>query len=148
MKVILQSDVKGHGKKGQMVNVADGYARNFLFPKGLAVEANAQNVNQMNAHDKEQKKKHERELLAAKELADMIKSMPVKIYMKAGQGGKLFGSVTTKEISEELTKMYSMDIDKRKIVLNDAIKSFGTYQVEIKLYPEVSAAVSIVVCEL
>ena len=147
MKVILQQDVKGQGKKGQMVNVSDGYARNFLLPRKLAVEATAENVNTMKMQDKAKKAREAEEKAQAQALSEKLQSCPVKIAAKAGQGGRLFGSITSKEISEELKKQYGVDVDKRKIELDGDIKAFGTYRCEVKLYTGISAKVYVVVTE-
>ncbi|MDP4152412.1 MAG: 50S ribosomal protein L9 [Bacillota bacterium] len=139
MKVILQADVKGTGKKGQLVNVSDGYARNFLFPKKLATEANDTNISKLKAQEEAVKFRLETEKKEARELAGKLEGKTVKIAAKGGEQGKLFGSVTSKEISEELSKQFGLVIDKKKIVLNDDIKHFGTVEVEAKIYPEISA---------
>lgn len=143
MKVILKQDVKGLGKKESMVEVSDGYARNFLLPKGLAVEASSANLNVMNTKKEAERTRKERELAQAKALAEKIKDLTLVIKTKAGENGKLFGSITNKDISERLNAGFKLDIDKKKIVLDDAIKSLGTTVVEIKLYPEVSAKLSV-----
>ncbi len=147
MKVILKADVKGSGKAGQLVNVSDGYARNFLLPRGLAVEANAQAMNEFK--NKEQAAKHhqEMEIKAAKEAAAALAGKTVKISAKAGQGGKLFGSVTSKEVAEALGKQLGVEIDKRKIVMESDIKAFGTYEAEVRLYTGISAAIYVLVGE-
>lgn len=147
MKVILQQDVKGHGKKGQMVEVSDGYARNFLLPRKLAVEATAENVNTMKMQDKAKKAKEAEEKAQAQAVAEQLKTCQVKISAKAGQGGRLFGSVTSKEISEALKSQHKLDINKTKIVLADPIKSFGTFEVKCKLGHEVVGTIHIVVAE-
>lgn len=143
MKVILKQDVKALGKKDSMVEVSDGYARNFLFPKGLAVEANATNVNVMNNKMEAEKNKKDRELAAAKVLAEKISSIAVVIKTKAGENGKLFGSITSKDIAEKLKAQHKLDVDKKKINLEDAIKSIGTTAVDVKLYPGVSAKLTV-----
>jgi large subunit ribosomal protein L9 len=143
MKVILKQDVKGLGKKENLVDVSDGYARNFLFPKGLAVEATATNINVMKTRNDAEKSKKERELAHARELAAKIKEITVEIRTKAGENGKLFGSITSKDIADKLKADFGLDIDKKKIVMNDAIKSLGTTEVDVKLYPEVSAKLTI-----
>ena len=147
MKVVLLADVKGSGKKGELVNVSDGYARNFLFPKKLAKEANAQALNELkNAEEsKAFKIKHETE--AAQASADKINGKSVSILAKAGQGGKLFGSVTAKEIAEAIKKQYGVDVDKRKIDTKGDMKAFGTYECEVKLYSGITATVKAVVTE-
>ena len=130
MKVILQQDVKGQGKKGQMVEVSDGYGRNFLLPRKLAVEATAENVNTMKMQDKAKAARLAEEKAAAQALAERLEGVQVKIKARAGQGGKLFGSITSKEISEELKAQFGLDVGKSKIVLSDPIKSFGSFEVK------------------
>ena len=143
MKVILKQDVKGLGKTEDMVNVSDGYARNFLFPRGLAAEASASNINVMNTKKEAEKTKKERELAQAKELALKLKDIVVIIKSKSGENGKLFGSITSKDISDKLKSEFKLEIDKKKIVLPEPIKSLGTIEVEVKIYPEVSAKLSV-----
>ena len=147
MKVILQQDVKGQGKKGQMVEVSDGYARNFLLPKKLAVAATAENVNTMRQQEKARLAQEAAERAAAMEIVEQLKGCMVKISAKAGNGGKLFGSVTSKEGSEALKAQFGVDIAKTKIVLPEPIKSFGTYQLKCKLGYEISGTVNVVVSE-
>jgi large subunit ribosomal protein L9 len=147
MKVILQQDVKGHGKKGQMVEVSDGYARNFLLPRKLAVEASAENINTMKMQDKAKKAREAEEKAQAEALAEQLKSCQVKISARAGQGGKLFGSITSKEIAEELKKQHGLDVNKSKIVQNDPIKAFGSYEVKCKLGYEVVGTIYVLVVE-
>jgi large subunit ribosomal protein L9 len=139
----LKQDVKGLGKKEDLVNVSDGYARNFLFPRGLAAEASASNINIMNTKKEAEKSKKDRELAKAKELADKLKEIAVTIKTKSGENGKLFGSITSKDISDKLKKDFSLDIDKKKIVLPEPFKSLGTFSIEVKLYPEVSAQLTV-----
>ena len=143
MQVILKQDVKGSGKKGELVKVSDGYARNFLLPKGLAVEANAQALGEMKAKQASAAVEQQ----AAEELASKIKGQTVKLSAKAGANGKLFGSVTSKEISEAIERAFGASIDKRKIVLDSDIKAFGSYTVQVKLHPGVTADVYVVVGE-
>ena len=143
MKVILKQDVKGLGKMEDLVNVSDGYARNYLFPRGLAAEANAGNINVMNTKKQAEKSKRDRELAQAKELALKVKETVVVIKSKSGENGKLFGSITSKDISDKLKSDFNIDIDKKKIVLPDPIKSLGTTEVEVKLYPEVSTKLTV-----
>jgi len=143
MKVILKEDVKGTGKKGEMVNVKDGYARNFLFPKGLAVEATTENVNIMKARKEAENAKKEREMAKARELAEKLKGITVVIKAKAGENGKLFGSITSKDISDKLKSDYKIDIDKKKFNMPEPIRALGTCEVEVKLYPEISAKLNI-----
>ena len=147
MKVILQQDVKGHGKKGQMVEVSDGYARNFLLPRKLAVEASAENTNTMKMQDKARRAREAEERAAAVELSGRLKDCPVKIVAKAGQGGRLFGSVTSKEISEALKEQYNIDINKTKIVQSEPIKAFGGYEVKCKLGYEITGTIRVMVEE-
>lgn len=147
MKVILQQDVKGQGKKGQLVEVSDGYGRNFLLPRKLAVEATAENVNTMKMQDKAKQARLAEEKAAAQALAEQLKGVQVKIKARAGQGGKLFGSITSKEISEELKKQFGMEVNKSKIVLADPIKSFGAFEIKCKLGSEVSGAINVLVIE-
>ena len=137
MKVILQKDIRGKGKKGQMIEVAEGYARNFLLPKGDAIPATADAMNTMRLQEKAK----------AKAIAEQLKGIQVKIPCKGGEGGKLFGSVTTKEISAALKEQFGLELDSKKLVLPDAIKSFGGYQVKAKLGYEISGLVNVLVCE-
>jgi len=147
MKVILQQDVKGHGKRGQMVEVSDGYARNFLLPKKLAVAANADNMNKMVMQDKAKKAQMEQEKAEAEAIAAKLRECVVKIPAKAGQGGRLFGAVTSKEISEALEKQHGLVVAKAKIVQDEPIKSFGTYELRCKLGHEVSGTITVVITE-
>ena len=147
MKVILQQDVKGHGKKGEMVEVSDGYARNFLFLKKLAVAATADNINTMKLQEKARLAQIEREKEEARAIAAKLESSMVKIAAKAGAGGKLFGSVTAKEISEALEKQYQIAIEKNKVVLAEPIKAFGTYEIKCKLGHEITGKINVVVTE-
>ena len=139
MKVVLKADVKGTGKKDQMVEVSDGYARNFLLPRGLAVAANAAAVNEVKT--KESAKEQ------AQQTAKKISGITVVVKAKAGQGGRLFGAVTGKDIAEALNKAAGVTVDKRKVVLDADIKNFGRYEVEIKVYPGVSAKITVAVEE-
>ena len=147
MKVILQEDVKGKGKKGQLIDVSDGYARNFLLPKKLAVTATADNINTQKLMDKARREREAAEKEAAMELSKKLKDCPVIVTAKAGAGEKLFGSVTTKEISAALKEQFGLELDSKKLVLPDAIKSFGSYQVKAKLGFEISGLVNVLVCE-
>ena len=147
MKVILMKDVKGQGKKGQMVEVSDGYARNFLLPRKLAVEANADNMNTMKMQEKARLAKEAAEKAEAEAVGAKLKDCVVKIAAKAGTGGRLFGAVTSKEIAEELKKQYGVDIPKSKIVQDEPIKSFGSYELKCKLGYEVTATLYVVVTE-
>ena len=147
MKVILQKDVKGQGKKGQLVEVSDGYARNFLFPKKLAVEASADNMNVMKQKEAAEVARIAREKAAANELAEKLKSCMVIISAKAGNGGRLFGSVTASEISEGLKAQFGIEIDRHKIVMGENIKAFGTYELKVKLYNDVAGTIFVTVKE-
>ena len=147
MTVVLLADVKGSGKKGELVNVSDGYARNFLFPKKLAKEANAQALNELKNAEESKAFKIKQETEAAQASADKINGKSVSILAKAGQGGKLFGSVTAKEIAEAIKKQYGVDVDKRKIDTKGDMKAFGTYECEVKLYSGITATVKAVVTE-
>ena len=147
MKVILQQDVKGHGKKGQMVEVSDGYGRNYLLPRKLAVEATAENVNTMKMQDKAKQARLAEEKAAAQAAAEQLKGCQVNIRAKAGQGGRLFGSITSREISDELKAQHGIDVNKSKIVLSDPIKSFGAFEVKCKLGSEISGVINVLVIE-
>ncbi len=138
MKVVLKQDVKGLGKKGELVSASDGYARNFLFPKNLAVEANAQNMTELKNREQAEKYKIETDTAAAKKAAAEMNGKTIVITAKAGANGKLFGSVTAKEIAEKIEKEFGVKTDKRKISVED-IKQFGTFPFEIKLYQGVTA---------
>ena len=146
MKVILQQDVRGQGKKGQLVEVSDGYARNFLFPRKLAVAATTDNVNTMKLQDKARREHEAKEKAEAMELVQKLKDCPVKVAAKAGAGGKLFGSVTTKEISDAIKEQYGFDIAKTKLV-SEPIKAFGSYDVKCKLGYEITGVVKVTVKE-
>ena len=147
MKVILQQDVKGQGKKGQMVEVSEGYARNFLLPRKMAIPATADAINTMNLKEKARRAEEARLKAEAEDIAEKLKECQVKLTAKAGAGDKLFGAVTTKEISEGLQKQYGIDVPKQKLVLEDPIKAFGSYQVKAKLGFEVSGTVYVSVFE-
>ena len=147
MKVILKQDVRGKGKKGQMIEVAEGYARNFLLPKGLAIPATADAVNTMNLQAKAMAKADAEAKAEARAVAEKRKGCQVKIAAKGGTGGKLFGAVTGKEISAALKEQFDMDIDSKKLVLAEQIKSFGAYQVKAKLGFEISGTVNVLVIE-
>ena len=147
MKVILQQDVKGQGKKGQMVNVSDGYARNFLFPKKLAVEATADNVNTMKLQEKAKAAKLAEEKAQAQAIAEQLKELTVRVVAKGGNGGRLFGAVTTKEVSDALKAQCGIEINKAKLVLDEPIKSFGGYDLKAKLGHDVVGTVKVMVVE-
>ena len=145
MKVILLKDVKGSGKQGDIVNVSDGYARNFLFPKALAKEATNENINIVNQQKAAVAHQQELDLKAAKELAGTIDKKDVMIRLKAGSNGKLFGSVNTKDIADALNEQHNMEVDKKKLVLKDSIKECGSYPVAVKLFPNVQAVINVIV---
>ena len=145
MKVILTQDVKAQGKKGDLINVSDGYARNFLFPKGLAITADAKAVNEMKNREESIKHKAAVEKQNAAELAEKLSSIIVKISSSAGADGRLYGSVTTKDIADTLKAQHGIEVDKRKLTLNEQIKHFGTYSVDIKLHAEVSGKINVLV---
>ena len=147
MKVILKQDVKGKGKKGQMIEAAEGYARNFLIPRGMAVEATADAVNTMNLQAKAKAKADAEAKAEALTIAEKLKSCQVKIAAKGGEGGKLFGAITGKEISAALSDQYGLTVDGKKLVLEQPIKSFGSYEVKAKLGYEVSGTVYVLVIE-
>lgn len=145
MKVILTQDVKKLGKKGEVIEVKDGFARNSLLPKGWAVEANAVTLNQKKLEDRAETKRKQQELDAAKEIAEILKDKEIKIPVKTGEGGRVFGSVTTKEIAEQINVNFNVKIDKKKVLLADPIKGIGAQKVNIKLHPEVTATVMVCV---
>ncbi len=146
MKVILTGDVKSLGKKGEMVNVADGYARNFLFPRGLAAEANAQALTELKNREQAAEHKIAVNTQHARDAAAALEGRTVRVSAKAGANGKLFGSVTAKEVAENIKKQFDIEADKRKITMED-VKSYGTYEAEIKLYSGISAKIYVQVSE-
>ena len=139
MKVILLEDIKGVGKKDQVINASDGYARNFLFPKKLAVEANNENIAKLKAKNESKAYKKEMDIKEAKAVKEKIEKITMKMVVKAGENGKIFGGVTSKEIAENLKKEYSIEIDKKKVLLPETIKNIGTFTVDIKLYEGIIA---------
>ena len=143
MKVILLEDVKSLGKKGEIVNVNDGYARNFILPKKLGLEATSKNLNDLKLQKQNDDKVAQEKLDAAKALAEKIKEKSITVKIQAGVEGKVFGSISSKEIATEAKKQLNMDIDKKKIVIPDAIKSLGTYNVNIKLHKDVTATLAV-----
>lgn len=147
MKVILLQDIKNVGKKDEIINSSDGYARNYLFPKKLAVEATKDNLNQLKARQETAKRKKEQEKEEAKQLAEKLKKITLSIQVKAGENGKIFGGVTAKEIAENLKEQQSIEIDKKKIIVKETIKALGNYSVEIKLYEGISANLAVSVRE-
>ena len=146
MEVLLKSDVKGLGKKGEKVSVSEGYARNFLFPRGLAAEMNAQLMSELKNKESSEKFKADEELKAAKNFASKINGQTVVIKAKGGTNGRLFGSVTAKEIANVVTTKFSVKVDKRKITVDD-IKAFGTYNAQVRLHPQVTADFKVQVTE-
>ncbi len=147
MKVILLQDVKSLGKKGEIVNVNDGYARNFILPKKLGVEATGKNLNDLKLQKNNEKKVAQENLDAAKRLAAELAEGKVELAIKVGEGGRVFGSVSSKEIAAAVKEQMNLDVDKKKIQLKEAIKSLGTHIVSVKLHPEVTAELKVVVKE-
>ena len=147
MKVILLQDVKSLGKKGEIVNVNDGYARNFILPKKLGAEATAKNLNDLKLQKNNEKKVAQENLDAAKELAAALAAGKVELAIKVGEGGRTFGSVSSKEIAAAVKDQMKLDVDKKKIVLKENIKTLGTHIVNVKLHPEVTAELKVVVKE-
>ena len=147
MKIILKQDIRGKGKKGQMIEAAEGYARNYLIPRGLAVEATADAVNTMNLQAKAKAKADAEAKAEALAIAEKLKSCQVKIAAKGGAEGKLFGTVTSAAIADTLKAQYDMDVDSKKLVIDEPIKSYGTYQVKAKLGYEINGIVNVLVVE-
>ena len=147
MKVILLCDVKGQGKKDQIVDVSDGYARNFLFPQKKAVPADSKATSELKSKEEAKQYRLSEDRKAAQALADKIKSFTVEIKMGHGQDGRLYGSVTSKDIAAELSKIIGTDVDKRKINLKESIKAYGSYDVELKLLQDITAKFVVKVCE-
>ena len=143
MKVILLADIKGVGKRDEVINASDGYARNFLFPKNLAVEANQENMSKLKAKKASVQHKRDLDLDEARKIAKKLKEIILEIKVKAGENGKIFGGVTAKEIAENLKEQYKIEVDKKKVVLNETIKTLGTFTVEIKLNEGVSAKLKV-----
>ncbi|MBR3280641.1 MAG: 50S ribosomal protein L9 [Clostridia bacterium] len=143
MKVILLQDIKSVGKKGQVLDASDGYARNFLLPKKMAVIADAANMNALKTKQEANKYKKDMSMAAAKELKEKMKDFELIFKIKAGDNGKIFGSVTSKDIADELNKKYFVEVDKKKVMLDDAIKNLGTYNVEIKLFEGISGTLKV-----
>ena len=143
MKVILNADIKGVGKKDEVINASDGYARNFLFPKKLAVEANAENMSKLKAKQNANAFKKSQEKEEAQRIADKLSKILIKIKVKSGSNGKIFGGVSSKEIAENLEKQYQIKVDKKKIDLKDTIKTLGIFNVDIKLFEGVIGKVKI-----
>ena len=147
MKVVLLQDVKSIGKKGELCTVSDGYARNFLLPRKLAKEADAQAMNELKNAEAAKEYKIKTETEQAQKSAAALSGKTVKIYARAGQGGKIFGSVTSREIAQEIGRQFGVEVDKRKVALEADIKAFGTYSFQVKFYNGVAASMSVAVCE-
>ncbi len=147
MKIVLLEDVKSLGEKDDVVNVSDGYARNYLFPRNLAIEATAAKLKEIKKKRKIDENKKARELEEAKELAERLGKIEVTIKTKAGGSGKLFGSITNKDIVDIIKSQYKIELDRKKLVINEAIKSLGVHEVEVKVYPEVAAKIKVNVVE-
>ena len=147
MKIILLQDVKSLGKQGEIVDVSDGYARNFILPKKVGVEANSKNMNDLKLQKANEEKRAEELLEAAKELAKVLETKEVVVKMKSGEGGKTFGSISSKEIAAEAKKQCDLELDKKKIQLPEPIKALGAYEVTVKLHPKVSAKLKVKVVE-
>ena len=147
MKVILQQDVRGQGKKGQMIEVAEGYARNFLLPRKLAVPATADAMNTMRLQEKAKRAEEARQKAEAQAMAEKLKGVVVKLTAKAGANGKLFGAVTSKEVSDALQSQHGIELAKNKIVMEEPIKSYGSYELKAKLGFEISGTIYVIVAE-
>lgn len=147
MRVILLEDVRGSGKKGDIVNVSDGYAKNCLFPKKLAKEANTRSIKELKDAQKSVEHKNELKKMEAEKIRDILNEKTIKISRKGGEEGKLFGGVTTKDIVIEIKKSFDVELDKHKIVLSDSIKGFGSYKFEIKIFPGIIASMLVMVVE-
>ncbi len=145
MKVILQQDIKSVGKKGQIIDASDGYARNFLLPKKLAVIADSANMNALKTKQEANKYRRDMGLAQAQELSQKMKDFVLNFKIKAGENGKIFGSVTSKDIADELNKKYFVEVDKKKIMLDEAIKTLGVYNIDIKLFEGVMGTLKIVI---
>ncbi|MGN6715155.1 50S ribosomal protein L9 [Anaerocolumna jejuensis] len=148
MQIILTQDVKALGKKGEMVNVSDGYARNFILPKKLGLEANAKNLNDLKLQKAAEEKRQKEILEEARALGKELESKTLEVKIKTGEGGRTFGSISSKEITQELKSQYALDIDKKKLQINDPIKTLGTHTVPVKLHPQVTAELKVKVSEL
>ncbi len=147
MKVILLEDVKSLGKKGEIVNVSDGYARNFVLPKKLGVEANAQNQNALKQQKKREEKEAQEKLAQAQELASVLEQKQIVVAMKKGEGDRVFGSISAKEIAEAAKAQHGLELDKKKIQMEEPIRSFGTHEVPIRLHTQVTGRLYVIVKE-
>lgn len=143
MEVIFVKDLKGQGKAGEKKNISDGYAKNFLIPKGFAIEATTANLNNLKGKKESEAYKKEQELKNAQLLKEKLETVTVVLKTKAGDNGKLFGSITSKDIAEQLSKQYTISVDKKKIVLPDGIKETGTFNIDVKLYPSVTGKIKV-----
>lgn len=143
MKVILLDNIKGVGKKDEIINASDGYARNYLLPKKLAVEANSENLSKLKSKQESNQFRKDQEKQAAEKLAEKLKKIMLKIEVKAGENGKIFGGVTAKEISESLKTQHQIDIDKKKILLSDTIKTLGVFNVDVKLFEGIIGTIKV-----
>ncbi len=143
MKVILLDNIKGVGKKDEIINASDGYAKNYLLPKKLAVEANSENLSKLKSKQESNQFRKDQEKQAAEKLAEKLKKIMLKIEVKAGENGKIFGGVTAKEISESLKNQYQIDIDKKKILLSDTIKTLGVFNVDVKLFEGIIGTIKV-----
>lgn len=143
MKVILTQDIKSVGKKGQIIDASDGYARNYLLPKKMAVIADATNLNELKTKQDANKYKHDMTMANAKELSEKMKNFELVFKIKAGENGKIFGSITSKDIATELAKKYFVEVDKKKVCLDDAIKMLGVYNIEIKLFEGITGVLKV-----
>lgn len=143
MKVVLLADVKGHGKKGDVVEASDGYARNFLFPRGLAKEATKSALNEVQSKNEAKAYHKEQEILAAKETAAKLEGKKVELKSKAGDNGKLFGKITNQNVADAIKYQLHVVVDKRKVQIPDGIKTIGSHEVEVKVYPEISAKITV-----
>lgn len=146
MKVILLQDIKSMGKKGDVVNASDGYARNYLFPRNLAQEATTENLHIVNQKKENERKKKLAETEEAQALAEKLKGKEIKLTVKCGENGRLFGAITNKDVADSIKKQYNIDVDKKKVVI-DTIKQVGIYDVEVKLYAEISTKMKVVIVE-
>lgn len=147
MKVILLQDIRGKGKKGQMIEASDGYARNYLLPRKMAIEATADNINTMKMNDKAKAEQQARDKAQAQEFAEKLKNVVVEIKSKAGSGGRLFGSITSQEVSDALKQQHHIIVDKKKIVQDEPIKSYGTFTLKAKLGFEIVGTITVHVSE-
>ena len=147
MKVVLLADVKGQGKKNDVINVSDGYARNFLFPRKLAVEATNKVLNEIKGQNEARQHRLEVELAEARALAAKLDTLLIKIHATSGADGRLYGSITAKDIAEQLEKDYGIALDKRKIVLANPIRAYGQYDPDVKLYTDVTGKLHVLVCQ-